>query len=496
MKAIRYGLLGLAALALVLVLAVLVRGLTWKAPAYGEARAALAPPVAIDEARAAARLGEAIRFRTVSHQDPALNRWEEWDRFHAWLANTYPAAHRAMTRETVAGHTLVYTWPGADPALPPLILMAHQDVVPVVEETRAAWTRAPFSGEVAQGAVWGRGAMDDKGSLIALMEATEALAAGGFQPRRTVLFVFGHDEEAGGSGARAAAALLAERGVKPLFVLDEGGLGLTADPLNGRPMAMIATAEKGYATLRLTARGLGGHSSAPPDQTAVHALARAVDRIASAPFPKRFDGPGAETVRALSAEAALPQRMVIANDWLFGGLLTRIVGESPAGAALLHTTIAPTMLQGSPKENVLPERATALINYRIHPRDRMAGVMARARRAVGDLPVELAWVEGAAEASPVASTSSPAWDVLAALARASLDAPPVPGLLSGATDGRAMNRLTPQVYRFLPIMVTPAELESFHGVNERLSTENLNRAAGFYARLIATTAGDLRTPGE
>jgi len=487
LKVAKRGLAALGILFLGLVILVLIRTVTWRAPSY-ERPVELAAPTAIDGPAAAQRLAEAIRFRTISNQNPAQNYWSQWTALQVWLRSTYPRAHAALTRETVAGYTLVYTWAGSDPSLAPIVLMAHQDVVPVVPETLSGWTHPPFSGVVADGVVWGRGAMDDKGSLIAQMEAVEALVARGFKPRRTVIFVYGHDEEAGGKGAAAAAELLARRGVKPEFVLDEGGLGLTEDPLNGRPVAFIATAEKGYATLKVVARGEGGHSSAPPQRTAVAALARAVDRIASDPFPLQFSGPGAETVRALSGDLPLLQRAVIANDWLFGPLLAARMAETPSGAALLHTTAAPTMLQGSPKENVLPQRASALINYRIHPRDSRAEVMARARRATEGLPVTLSWVEGASDASPIASTDSRGWALIAALAREATGAPPVPGLLSGATDGRAMARLTPDVYRFLPILVTPKELESFHGVDERLSIENLDRAAEFYARLIATAA--------
>jgi carboxypeptidase PM20D1 len=235
------------------------------APASGREAAVveLAPSIAIDVDRAAQRLAEAVRFRTVSHQDPQDNDWAEWDRLHAWLQVTYPAVHAAMTRDVVAGHTLVYTWPGTDPTLPAIVLMAHHDVVPVTPGTEQDWQHPPFDGVVADGAVWGRGAIDDKGSLIGLFEGLEALAADGFVPRRTVIVVSGHDEEAGGQGAAAAAQLLQERGVRAQFVLDEGLAVISDFPLLGRPVALIGVAEKGYATLRVTAPATGGHSSAP-----------------------------------------------------------------------------------------------------------------------------------------------------------------------------------------------------------------------------------------
>jgi carboxypeptidase PM20D1 len=483
----RRALIGLGIVSAGLVILVLVRAVTWKAPSY-ERPVALAAPIAIDGERAAERLAQAIRFRTVSNQDQTQKRWDQWDRLQAWMAATWPRAHAAMSREVVAGHTLIYRWTGSEPALAPIILMAHQDVVPVVPETLGGWRHPPFAGVIAAGRVWGRGSLDDKASLVGIMEAVEALAARGFSPRRTVILVFGHDEEVGGRGAAAAAARLAAQGVKPEFVLDEGGLGLTRDPVTGRPIAFIATAEKAYATLQVVARGEGGHSSAPPRETAVTTLARAIDRIASHPYPMRFEGPGADTIRALSAGAPFDRRASVAHAWLFGPLITARAAESPSGAALFHTTIAPTMLEGSPKENVLPERATALINFRIHPRDSRASVMARVKAEVKGLPVELSWLPNASDPSPVAATDTASWFRLAALARAATGAPPIPGLTSGATDGRAMTRLTPNVYRFLPVMISAEELETLHGVDERLSVRNVGRAAEFYARLIASAA--------
>ncbi|MBC6980341.1 M20 family peptidase [Caulobacter sp. 17J80-11] len=489
MKVVRNVALIAGASLLTLAAVVAVRTVTWKPEAGAAKPAALAAATPVDAARAAAHLGEAIRFQTVSNQDAAANRWEEWDKLHAWMQATYPAAHAAMTRELVDGRTLIYAWPGSDPKLPPIVLMAHQDVVPVTPGTEKDWVRPPFGGAIAEGYVWGRGAFDDKGSLVALMEAADALAGRGFRPRRTVYFVFGHDEEALGSGAATAAKWFADRKIRPEFVLDEGGVAVTTNALTGKPVAVMSTAEKGYATLRVTATAEGGHSSAPPKETAVVTLARAVDRIAGDPFPLQFEGPGAQTVRGMAAGGGWPMRMLVANDWLFGPLLAGKMGETPQLAAMLHTTLAPTMLEGAPKENVLPQRASALINYRLHPRDRAADVMARARRAVRGLPVELSWEAAPVEASPVSSSSDATWSTLAALATEATGAPTVPGIVIGATDSRWFGPVAERVYRFAPFLVPFDELSRFHGTNERVSVENLDRAAEFYTRVIATTAG-------
>jgi len=497
MKLLRRAGLGLLGLVLLLAAVIAVRAATWKPQAAAVEPVPLARPVAVDADAAARRLGEAIHFQTISNEDPALNRWDQWDGLHAWLRASYPRVHAAMTLRTVAARTLIYAWPGSDPAAAPIVLMAHQDVVPVSPGTERAWARAPFSGEVANGFVYGRGALDDKGSLVAIMEGMETLVAAGFRPRRTVYLVFGHDEEVSGSGAQAAAAWFRGNRIRPEFALDEGGVALTENPITGRPFAFIGVAEKGYLDLKITAEAPGGHSSAPPERTAAHVLAKAVDRIAADPYPLRFDGPGADTVRALAAEGGGLTRALVANDWLFGPLIARRMGADPVSAAMLRTTTAPTMLEGSPKANVLPQRATAVINHRLHPRDRSADVLARARRAVHDLPVKVEAVPGGAEASAVSSTDSAAWRLLSTLARESTGAPVAPYMVGGATDGRHFVGVARDVYRFYPAVVTPRELESFHGTNERLSVENLGRMATFYARLVATAAGPvLSAPAE
>lgn len=481
-------LVGVAALAVVAGI-VAVRTVTFHPAGAGAAAVALAPSVPIDADQAAAHLSRAIQFQTVSHQDAAQDDVGAWDAQRAWLVATYPKFHAVASREIVGQGALIYTWKGSDPSLDPIILMAHQDIVPVAEDTLAKWKAAPFSGAILDGAVWGRGSIDDKGSLVALMEAAEALAAQGFKPRRTILIVSGDNEEVmrPNSGAAAAAAVLKSRGVKAEFALDEGWVVVTDYPLTHAPAALIGIAEKGYGTLRVTAHATGGHSSAPPKDTGVTTLSRAVVAIADHPFPMRFDGPMAATVGALSDRLPWTARMAVANDWLFGPLLVAQIGATPAGAATLHTTIAPTMLQGSPKENALPSAATARINYRIQPGDTSADVIDRARKAVRKIPVEIAWDSPPVEPSPVSSITSPAYRTLAALAHDMSGAPVAPALVTGGTDSRNMTGIARDVYRYQPIRISAKDGEMFHGVNEHISVENLHDMAVFYARLMVTT---------
>ncbi|PZQ22102.1 MAG: peptidase M20 [Sphingopyxis macrogoltabida] len=481
---------GIAALALVAGI-VAVRTATFGAAQVADgADVRLAAAPAFDLNAAVGNLSAATRFRTISHQDAAENDVAEWDRLHAWLAATYPAMHRAMDRTVLSNRTLIYRWPGSDPALPPIILMAHQDVVPVTPGTEGDWKYPPFDGVIAEKAVWGRGTVDDKGSLVGLFEAFDALARSGFRPRRGIYLISGHDEEVGGTGAAAAAAQLKADGVRAIFTLDEGSIVLTDTPVIGGPAILIGIGEKGYATLKVTAKAAGGHSSMPPPQTGVATLAKAVTAIVDDPFPIEIRGPGAAMLETLAAKKGGTTRVAVANQWLFGGILRREVAGAPSTAAAFHTTIAPTMLEGSPKENVLPQTANALINYRIAPWNRSGDVMDRARQAVGDLPVDLSWVDPPREPSRVSSTQSQGWKWIAAAARA--DAPGAvlsPILVLGGTDSRNMEGVSEDVYRFMPMHFTLEQSAMIHGTNEHMTIDSFKRMIEFYARLIATSAG-------
>lgn len=450
----------------------------------------VAPPAPFDTNLAARHLAESVRFQTISNQDPSQNQLGEWDKLHGWLASTYPKAHAAMQRELL-GKTLVYTWPGSDPAAQPIIVMAHQDVVPVTPGTEKDWKYEPFAGTIAEGAVWGRGAIDDKGSLVALFEAMEALAGQGFKPKRTIYLVSGHDEEAGGSGAVAAAKLLASRKVKALFTIDEGGIITTDTPIIKQPAMMIGVAEKGYVTLRVRADAPGGHSSMPPKEIGTINLAKALIAIHEDQFPLELRGPAEGMIDVFAAKAGGLTKVAAANKWLFSGLIKKQMADSPASAALLHTTIAPTMLQGSPKENVLPQSAEGLINYRIAPWDNSAKVLDRARATTKDLPVKVDFTErGPREPPPVSSSTSLGWQLIVASARAGHPGlVAAPYLVVAGTDSRSMTPVSDDVYRFAAISLATSETKMIHGTNEHITLKNLESAIAFYARLLATAAG-------
>jgi carboxypeptidase PM20D1 len=446
---------------------------------------------ALDASAAAVRLGEAIRFRTVSLVQETDDR-AQFEQFHAWMLERYPAFHRVARREVIGELSLLYTWEGSDAAQPPLLLLAHQDVVPVPEDTRAAWRVDPFGGVIRDDAVWGRGSIDDKGSLVAILEAAEFLAAQGRQPARTILFAFGHDEEIGGdNGAVRIAAALAERGVRAWFVLDEGLAAVERHPLTGGPASMIGISERGSGTLRVRAVGQPGHSSMPPPETAVSRVSEAVSRIHDMPIERSLEGgPALAMMRALAPELSFTNRMAVSNEWLFGALLRQRLAGDAAAQALLGTTVAPTVISGGSRPNVLPAEATAMINFRIHPRDSADDLLRRARQAVADLEgVTVDWAETPRDATAISSTTSSSYALIAALSRDILpDAPVAPGLVLAGTDSRHYSEVAENVYRFQPILLSNEDIEGLHGVNEHISIANYERMIRFYVGLMEAGA--------
>lgn len=473
---------GAALLAVVVTCAVRVARL----PAPAAAGAPVAP-LALDADGAIARLAAGLRIPTVSFEDRAKISGEALDAFAAHLQKSFPKVHAAMTREAI-GKSLLYTWTGADAAAAPILLIAHMDVVPVEPGTEAKWTHPAFGGVIADGYVWGRGARDDKSSVLALMEAAEWLLASGYTPRRTVYFGFGHDEEIGGTeGATAVAAELKRRGVMAEFLLDEGGAvldGIVAGV--PRPVAAIMAAEKGYMTVKLSTKSEGGHSSRPPPQTAIGRLARAVARVQEAPLPTHLVRPVTDMLDRLAPEMAFKTRLALANRWLFGPLIERNFAAAMTTNPLVRTTTAPTVFRAGIKDNVLPSEASALVNFRLLPGDTKAGVMEHVRRVIDDPEVALAEDGGfATEASESSPTDNAAYELLARTAHEIFpDAVLSTGLVTGATDARNYAGTYRARYNFSPATLTPADLPTIHGTDERIAVDNYLGMVRFYVQLL------------
>lgn len=427
---------------------------------------------------------EAIRYKTISFADTIPPDTSAFFGFHLFLENAYPQIHEKLKLEKVADYSLLYTWPGKDSDANPIVLMAHMDVVPLEPGTEDLWSVDPFEGIIKNDTIWGRGTTDDKMNLIAIMEAIEKLLQEGFQPERSIYLAFGHDEEIGGQGAIAIVSLLESRNVKADLVLDEGGI-ITRDEIPGitQPVALIGTSEKGYLSLELSVEQSGGHSSMPATETAIDILTNAIVKLRENPFEADFSQSTRDFISYIGPEQPLLQKMFLANQWLFKGVIVGIYEQSPGGNAMVRTTIAPTIIQAGIKDNVIPTLARGTINLRILPGDTQESVENHVTEAINDDRVKISKLSFGNDPSAVTPVEGVGFKWVETAARKSFDKTIVaPFLMIGATDSRHFGKVSSQIIKFSP-MNDPI---GFHGINERISVKGYQDGIWFFEQLIRT----------
>jgi len=426
---------------------------------------------------AAERLARMIRLRTVAGDRAAF------DRFGELLAAEYPLIHSALAFERVGETGLLYRWAGAQ-STAPVVLMAHYDVVPA--ENGPGWSHDPFSGVVADGSVWGRGALDDKGPMLVILEAVENLLADGFTPARDVYLSFGGNEESYGGDAVAVAVLLQQRAILPWIVIDEGGAVVDA-PLPFVPVqsAMVGVGEKGIATVRLTARSAGGHASAPPASSTAAHLAMALLRLERNPFRARVPAPVRQMLAAFEPHVPWRNRLLLRALRIAHPVTARVLGSRGGeAAALMHTTIATTVLEGGTAANVLPPSLSATLNIRIATGETVESVIATLRRRVADSSIDIELLEGS-EPTPLSATDNEQFDLIrAAVIETFPGTVTAPYVMMAATDSRHLHRFAPAVYRFSPLEMDAAQRASIHGEDERVAVDSLARGERFFQFLL------------
>ncbi len=456
--------------------------------AAGQAESISAKSVIPDTAAVAGRLGQAVRFQTVSFEEASSFNKDTFINFQKFLEQSFPKTHAVLKKEIVGDYSLLYTWQGADDKELPVLLAAHYDVVPAEPESGSAWTHPPFDGRIADGFIWGRGTLDDKMSVLGTMEAVEKLLQDGYVPRRTVYLAFGHDEEIGGQqGAAKIAALLKSRGVKLDYVLDEG-LTITEGivPNISKPVALIGLAEKGCLSVELSVESEGGHSMMPPKQTAIGILSAAINRLENNPFPARMEAPVRRMFETLAPEMPFGMKIVFSNLWLFEGVVKNKLAGAPRTNALIRTTVAPTIFQAGVKENVLATKARAVVNYRILPGDTINKVLQRVQKTINDPRIKITALERLkSEPSKIADMESKSYkEIQQAIHQTFPEVIVAPGLVIAATDSRYYSDITNNILHFSPTRLGPDDLARIHGINERISVTNYNEVVKFYTQLI------------
>jgi carboxypeptidase PM20D1 len=433
---------------------------------------------------AAIHLGEAIRIKTISFGDTLPVDTIEFNKFRSFLETTYPTVHRQLPRMIFSEFSYVYTWKGKDSTLQPLVIMAHMDVVPVEAIAEKKWSVPSFSGLIKEDTVWGRGAVDDKASAIAIFEAAEQLLKENVQPQQTIYLCFGHDEEiAGKRGAAKISAWFKQQNIRPQLVLDEGGQVDTEHFKDlKRPVAVIGVGEKGYVNIDLTVEIAGGHSSMPIKETAIDVLNKAIEKIRAKQMPARITPPVAELFSRIGPGGSYMNRMALSNQWLFKPMLISQLEKTKESNAMIHTTLVPTIVKAGIKDNVIPSVAKATFNSRTLPGESSDDVINFVKQAINDDRVDVQkQTISLMEPSALTATDNAMFKKLEAIVYKTVpDAVVSPYLMIGATDSRYFRPFSNAVLNFIPMQ----NARGFHGIDERIPVSDLKRIIFFYKMLM------------
>ena len=431
------------------------------------------------------RITEAISYRTISYQDKEDFDSTQFQLFNEFLLKSYPLIHERCEHKVFNKYSHLFKWEGKNPNLDPVVLMGHHDVVPIA--SMALWSVHPFDEGVKNDTIYGRGALDDKGSLISIIEAVEQLMSQGYQPNRTVYLSMGHDEEISGPlGATYIADYLESQNIKAAFVLDEGGARVSGDMLGvSQEVALIGIAEKGFLSLELVVNMAGGHSSSPGPETSIDVLAAAVSQLKQNP-PKAYISDVLDAyLDKIGPAMNFRSKIAIANRDIMGSILINQMAKIKSGNAMVRTTTAPTIFEAGIKDNVIPTSARAIVNFRIIPGEDISTVVNHVKQTINDERINIEVMEGSSNPSAVSPVDNAAY---AAIEKSVKEIFPTvltsPNLVIGGTDSRHYGAVSSNIYRFSPYRITPNNMGCYHGANERIPVSEFEEAIRFYTRII------------
>ena len=443
----------------------------------------------VDVERFIKNLSDAIKIPTIANRDESLVDWAPFDEFHAMLEKAYPLMHEKLDKQIISTCSLLYHWKSEHPEKEPIALLSHQDVVPVTPGTEDDWKYPAYSGEIAEGFLWGRGAIDMKNHLIGVCEAVETLLEEGYVPERDVYICFGHNEEVMAEGEICGADCMMrwfkERGIKLDSVLDEGGAILEAkvDKVIDGHLAGVGIAEKGHVDFEISVNAKGGHSSQPPKHSALGELSRIVCKLENNQFKAELTPQLYSLFNEIGKNTTYPVRCVMSNLPVLKPLITKICSEIPPVASMMRTTTAVTMANGSPAPNVLPQKATVNVNFRIMPGQTIEDVEAHIRKIAGP-KAEIRMVSGK-NPSKISPTDSRAFNAIREICK-EMDPKAIvaPYLVMGGTDARNYEDVCDNIYRYSPFLMDTALLLTCHGTNERIPLTSLKDGVVFFKKYI------------
>ena len=452
-------------------------------------------PEKVDLDRYINNLSKAIQIPTICNVDESVVDWSKFDEFHAFLKEAYPLIHEKLELQVISTRSLMYNWKSEHPEKEPICLLAHQDVVPVTPGTEDDWEHGPFSGDVADGFVWGRGALDIKNHLIAVMEAVETLLEEGYVPERDIYLCFGHNEEVMAEGEACGATCMMQwfkdRGIRLDSVIDEGGaiLSVKVDKVIDGHLAGVGIAEKGHVDFEISVNAKGGHSSQPPKHSALGQLSRIVCNLENHQFKAKLTPQLTSLFTEIGKNTTYPVRCIASNLPILKPIITEICSNIPPVASMMRTTTAITMANGSPAPNVLPQKASVVANFRIMPGQTVEDVEAHIRKYAG--PKAEVKLLGGKNPSKISPTDSRAFNVISKICK-SMDPKAIvaPYLVMGGTDARQYEDVCDNIYRYSPFLMTTGLLLTTHGTNERIPVSSLEDGVAFFKRYIRELTKD------
>lgn len=476
-----YVIIGLLA---AIIIIVIYRTMTFKTPKVNLNKKVYAPGKVSEGA--IERLCEAISIKSVSNFNYQAIDFKEFEKFIEFMESKYLKAHKTMEQMKISEYSLVYKWKGKDKNKKPILLMGHYDVVPVEGGTEEDWKYTPFSGAVAEGKIWGRGTLDIKCQVIALMETAEKLIGEGYIPERDIYFAFGHDEEVGGAhGARVISKYFYDNGIEFDGVYDEGGL-VVSGAISGvkSPIALIGVGEKGFCNISIKVEESGGHASMPPKHTALGKFSEIICDIEKNSMKPRITAPVNELLKNICGEMGFLVKMAVANQWLFRPVLLKVLSRSAATNAMVRTTIAPTMVKGSDAANVLPQKVEGVVNCRVLQGDTCEALM-KHLNSIGKKHNAVIKPLLLEEPSPISPINTHSYSkLIETIEGVYPNAISTPFLLMAGTDSSKYYNVCDNIYRFTPIWITDEERGTIHSTNESISIENYGRMLHFYEQFI------------
>jgi carboxypeptidase PM20D1 len=431
------------------------------------------------------RFLNAISIPTISFENESDFDSIPFKKFNDFLINNYPLIHTKCEHRIFNEFSHLFKWEGKDPTLNPIILMAHIDVVPIA--SLPLWTAHPFKEGIRNDTIFGRGTMDDKTSLIGILESVEQLISEEFKPQRTIYISLGHDEEIlGKRGAVAIAQHLESENIKAHFILDEGMAKLkNLIPNLNKDIALIGVAEKGFLSLELTIALAGGHSSTPAKETAIDVLSSAISKIKKTPLKAKISPILNDFFDKLGPEMDFKTKLAFANRGIFKSMILGIYEKTDAGNALIRTTTSPTIFEAGIKENVIPTSARAVINFRIIPGETKEDIINHVKSVVGDDRVKINILNKGSAPSPISPSDNKAYTVIEkSIKEIFPEVLTAPSLVVGATDSRYFKNISNNIYRFVPYQIDPENINCFHGIDERILASEFDDAIRFYRRVI------------